>query len=183
MPPRLKRVPGQSPARLTAAPARLAKLMPRRALGRNLRLRALWTHVCEVGSPGRPAGLLPRAAIRAHRPSRSPSSAAERSPTNTAACATTTKHDPRADRRSRFLTRRAHSRQANSPVAVRYRTRREPRPDRSPRSQRSFATSATYGNNASSRALDSARDLALMAAARSRDPARADLAALGDEPA
>src|SRR6516225_10406624 len=33
------------------------------------------------------------------------------------------------------------------------------------------------------RALDSARDLALMPAARSRDPARADLAALGDEPA
>ena len=33
------------------------------------------------------------------------------------------------------------------------------------------------------RALDCARDLALMAAARSRDPARADLAALGDEPA
>ena len=32
-------------------------------------------------------------------------------------------------------------------------------------------------------ALDCARDLALMAAARSRDPARADLAALGDEPA
>jgi len=32
-------------------------------------------------------------------------------------------------------------------------------------------------------ALDSARDLALMAAARSRDPPRADLAALGDEPA
>ena len=34
-----------------------------------------------------------------------------------------------------------------------------------------------------SRALDCARDLALMAAARSRDPARADLAALGDEAA
>ena len=33
------------------------------------------------------------------------------------------------------------------------------------------------------RALDCARDLALMAAARSRDPARADLAALGDEAA
>ena len=33
------------------------------------------------------------------------------------------------------------------------------------------------------RALDSARDLGLMAAARSRDPPRADLAALGDEPA
>src|SRR5512133_3739941 len=33
------------------------------------------------------------------------------------------------------------------------------------------------------RALDSARELALMAAARSRDPPRADLAALGDEPA
>jgi hypothetical protein len=33
------------------------------------------------------------------------------------------------------------------------------------------------------RALDGAGDLALMAAARSRDPRRADLAALGDEPA
>jgi hypothetical protein len=43
------------------------------------------------------------------------------------------------------------------PVAVRYRSRREPRPDRSPRSQRSFATSATYGNSASSRARLTAR--------------------------
>jgi hypothetical protein len=94
-----------------------------------------------------------------------------------------TNHDPRADRRSRFLTRRAPGRQANSRGAVRYRSRREPRPDRSPRSKRSFAPSATYGNSASSRALDSARELALMAAARSRDPPRADLAALGDEPA
>jgi len=33
------------------------------------------------------------------------------------------------------------------------------------------------------RALDGARDLALMATTRSRDPARADLATLGDEPA
>jgi hypothetical protein len=33
------------------------------------------------------------------------------------------------------------------------------------------------------RALDCARDLALMAAARSRDPPRSDLAALGDEAA
>ena len=42
-------------------------------------------------------------------------------------------------------------------AAVRYRSRREPRPDRSPRSQRSFAPSATYGNSASSRARLTAR--------------------------
>ena len=47
-------------------------------------------------SPGRPAGLLPRAGIRAHQPAGPPSSAGERSPTHTAACATTTNHDPRA---------------------------------------------------------------------------------------
>ena len=40
---------------------------------------------------------------------------------------------------------------------VRYRSRREPRPDRSPRSQRSLPPSATYGNSASSRARLTAR--------------------------
>jgi hypothetical protein len=47
--------------------------------------------------------------------------------------------------------------EADSPVAVRYLSRREPRPDRSPRSQRSFAPSATYGSSASSRARLTAR--------------------------
>jgi hypothetical protein len=44
-------------------------------------------------------------------------------------------------------------------LAVRsgYRSRREPRPDRSPRSQRSLPPSATYGNSASSRARLTAR--------------------------
>jgi hypothetical protein len=42
-------------------------------------------------------------------------------------------------------------------ASARYRSRREPRPDRSPRSQRSLPPSATYGNSASSRARLTAR--------------------------
>jgi hypothetical protein len=94
-----------------------------------------------------------------------------------------TKHDPRPIADHASLPGEHPSGEANSAVAVRYLFRREPRPDRSPRSQRSFAPSPTYGKSASSGALNSARDLAMMAAARSRDPPRADLAALGDEPA
>ena len=51
----------------------------------------------------------------------------------------------------------ASGRAVRAGAPVRYRSRREPRPDRSPRSQRSLPPSATYGNSASSRARLTAR--------------------------
>ena len=87
-----------------------------------------------------------------------PSSAGERSPDQYGRCATMTKHDPpgRSPITLPYPALPPVARPTRR-VAVRYLSRREPRPDRSPRSQRSFAPSATYGNSASSRARLTAR--------------------------
>ena len=116
-----------------------------------------WTDACEVVAQGdSPEFSRAPAYVRTSLPV-PPSSAGERSPTNTAACATTTNMIPGPIADHASLPGEHPVARANSPVAVSYLSRREPRPERSPCSQRSFRPSATYGNSASSRARLTAR--------------------------
>ena len=115
-----------------------------------------WTHACEFVAQEYPPDFLPCAGIRAHQPAGPQLRLGNDPRPNTAACATTTKL---IRRRSPITVPDPAGTQSSGAlaVAVGYRSRREPRPDRSPRSQRSFALSATYGNSASSRARLTAR--------------------------